>query len=115
MVVVSNRVQVAEGHEEEFAARFRSRAGLVERHHGFVRLEILRPDTIAMHGHQIGGSAYHVVLTYWARKEDFVAWTESEDFRTAHSQQQPKEMFAGPSVFEMHEVVQSAGRAVDAG
>jgi len=113
MIVVSNRVPVAKGHEAEFAARFRARAGLVENHPGFVRLEILRPEPIMLHGQQMGGSDYHVVLTYWERKEDFVAWTESQDFRTAHSQQPPKEMFAGPNVFEMHEIIQSAGQPVD--
>lgn len=109
MIVVSNRIPVARGHQEEFAARFRDRARLVERHPGFIRLEILRPEPIALHGKPMGGSDYHVVLTYWERKEDFVAWTESEDFRTAHSQRAPKEMFAGPNVFEMHRVIQSAG------
>ena len=113
MIVVSNRVPVAKGRGAEVAARFRDRAGMVEHHPGFVRLEILRPERITLHGHQMGGSDYHVVLTYWECKEDFVAWTESEDFRTAHSQQPPKEMFAGPNVFEMHEIIQSAGKAVD--
>lgn len=113
MIVVSNRVPVAKGHEAEFAARFRNRAGLVEHHPGFVRLEILRPESITLGGQQMGGSDYHVVLTYWERQEDFIAWTESEDFRTVHSQRAPKEMFAGPNVFEMHEVIQSAGKAVD--
>lgn len=114
MIVVANRVPVVKGREAEFAARFRDRAGLVEHHAGFVRLEILRPELLDVHGQQMGGSDYHVVLTYWERKEDFVAWTESGDFRKAHSQQPPKELFAGPSVFEMHEIIQSAGRAVDA-
>ena len=113
MIVVSNRIAVAKGQEAEFAARFRNRAGLVEHHPGFVRLEILRPEPIMLHGQPMGGSDYHVVLTYWEHKEDFVAWTESEDFRTAHSQRLPKEMFAGPNVFEMHEIIQSAGKAVD--
>ena len=113
MFVVSNRVPVAKGQEAEFAARFRQRAGLVEHHPGFVRLEILRPAPIMLQGQEMGGSVYHAVLTYWERKEDFVAWTESQDFRTAHSQQPPREMFAGPNVFEMHEVIQSAGKAVD--
>jgi len=39
-----------------------------------------------------------------------VAWTESEDFSRAHASRPPKEMFAGPSVFEMHEVIQTAGK-----
>ena len=107
MFVVSNRIPVAEGYEEEFAERFRTRAGLVEHHPGFVRLEICRPVKIAMHGHEMGGSAYHVVLTYWRRKEDFLAWVQSDDFRTAHNQRSSEGMFAGDSVFEMHEVIQS--------
>ena len=113
MFVVSNRIPVAKGHEEAFAERFRHRAALVDRHPGFVRLEILRPESISLHGGPMGGSEYHVVLTYWERKEDFVAWTESDDFRTAHSQLPPKEMFAGDNVFELHEVIQSAERAAD--
>ena len=62
-----------------------------------------------MGGHTLGASDYHVVLTYWQRKEDFVAWTQSEDFRTAHSDKPPEDMFAGPNVFELHEIIQSAG------
>ena len=40
MIVVSNRIPVAEGQEEPFAERFRGRVGLVEGHHGFIRLHI---------------------------------------------------------------------------
>jgi heme-degrading monooxygenase HmoA len=108
MIVVSNRIPVAKGHEEEFAQRFRDRAQLVERHPGFVRLEICRPVPVALHGREMGGSEYHVVLTYWERKEDFLAWVQSEDFRKAHSQRTPEGMFAGESVFEMHEIIQMA-------
>ncbi len=108
MIVVSNRIPVAVGHEAAFEERFRGRAGLVERHPGFVRLEILRPKPIQMHGRDMGGSPYYVVLTYWEREEDFVRWTESEDFRRAHADRPPKEMFAGPNVFELHEVIQTA-------
>ena len=109
MIVVSNRIPVAPGHEEAFAERFRGRAGLVEGHQGFVRLEILKPTEAAMHGRAMGRCPYHVVLTYWDRVEDFVAWTESDDFRKAHSDRPPPEMFAGDNVFELHEIVQSAG------
>jgi heme-degrading monooxygenase HmoA len=108
MIVVSNRIPVARGHEEAFEKRFEDRAGLVENHPGFIRLEILRPTSVQMHGQPLGGSSYYVVLTYWQRKEDFVRWTESEDFGRAHMNRPPKEMFAGPSVFEMHEVIQTA-------
>ena len=111
MIVVSNRIPVAKGHEAAFEERFRGRAGLVENHPGFVRLEILRPKPVTMHGGQMGGSDYYVVLTYWENEQAFVKWTESEDFRRAHASRPPKEMFAGPNVFEMHEVIQVADRA----
>lgn len=108
MIVVSNRIPVAPGQEQAFEARFRGRVGLVEKHAGFIRLEILRPKTVELHGAAMGGSNYYVVLTYWEDEHAFRAWTESEDFRRAHADRPPKEMFAGPNVFEMHEVIQIA-------
>jgi heme-degrading monooxygenase HmoA len=112
MIVVSNRIPVAAGHEAAFEERFRDRAGLVERHQGFVRMEILRPKQVMMHGKPLGGSQYYVVLTYWKSEADFVRWTDSEDFRQAHASRPPKEMFAGSNVFEMHEVIQTASASV---
>ncbi len=108
MVVVSNRIPVAAGQETAFEDRFRGRAGLVEHHPGFIRMELLRPRQVEMHGAPLGGSHYYVVLTYWASEADFVRWTESDDFRRAHANRPPAEMFAGPNVFEMHEVIQTA-------
>ncbi|HEV8661621.1 MAG TPA: antibiotic biosynthesis monooxygenase [Candidatus Methylomirabilis sp.] len=100
MIVVSNRIQVTKGQEGAFEQRFEGRARLVEHMPGFVRLEILRPMK----------SDYYVVLTYWASTKDFDAWTESPEFREAHAQRPPKEMFSGPNVFEMHEIVQHVER-----
>ena len=108
MIVVANRFQVAKGHEAAFEERFEGRARLVENHPGFVRLEILRPKSVTIQGGQMGGSDYYVALTYWENERAFVAWTESEDFRRAHANRPPKEMFGGPNVFEMHEVIQAA-------
>ena len=73
MIVVSNRIPLAPGHEEAFAERFRGRAGLVEGHIGFVRLEILKPTEVATHGRAMGRCPYHVVLTYWDRAEDLAS------------------------------------------
>ena len=110
MIVVANRIHVAKGQEEAFENRFKGRAGLVENHKGFVRFELLKPRAVEIHGREMGGSEYYAVLTYWESPEDFVRWTQSEDFQTAHSHRPPKEMFAGPNVFEMHEVIQRAYR-----
>jgi len=111
MILVANRIHVAKGQEEAFENRFKGRAGLVENHPGFIRLEILCPKPVKMHGKTTGGSDYYVVLTYWEDEQAFLNWTESEDFRIAHANRPPKEMFAGPNVFEMHEVIQTAAKS----
>lgn len=98
MIVVSNRIKVAEGFEKEFEERFAGRAGLVDKRPGFVSLEILRPLK----------SEYYVVLTHWSDEASFRAWTESAEFQEAHSNRPRAEIFAGPNVFEMHEVIQHA-------
>lgn len=100
MIVVSNRIPVAKGQEEAFEARFKGRARLVEQSPGFRRLEILRPMK----------SDYYIVLTYWENGQAFLDWTESAAFREAHANRPPKEMFTGPNVFEMHEVIQVAAK-----
>jgi heme-degrading monooxygenase HmoA len=98
MIVVSNRIQVAKGHEAEFEQRFEGRARLVESRVGFLRLEILRPIQ----------SDYYVVLTHWKDEISFRAWTDSAEFKEAHRNRPSAEIFAGPNVFEMHEVIQRA-------
>ena len=95
MIVVVNRILVAEGFEEEFEARFRDREGFVDKSPGFIRYELLRP---------VQAEPY-VVKTYWEDEASFEAWTRSEAFKEAHSQLPPKEMFAGPSALEIHEVL----------
>ena len=98
MIVVANRIQVTEGYEREFERRFEHRFGAVDHMQGFIRNEVLRPIT--------GG--HYIIMTHWETKEAFEAWTQSEEFKRAHANRPPKEMFAGPNVFEMHEVIQMA-------
>lgn len=99
MIVVANRIPVAEGYEAAFEDRFAGRAGRVEHRPGCMRMELLRPEE---------GNVY-VVRTYWENLEAFRAWTESEDFRQAHADPPPAEMFAGPNQMEIHRVVEAAG------
>ncbi|MCE2487663.1 MAG: antibiotic biosynthesis monooxygenase [Desulfurellaceae bacterium] len=99
MVVVTNRIPVAKGHEADFEERFRSRAGLIDTEPGFIRNEILRP---------IKGD-YYLVKTYWRSQADFERWTKSDSFRQAHSRRPPADMFAGSNVLEIHKVIQESG------
>ena len=83
MFVVANRIPVAEGRGE-----------------GFVSLEILRP----------ADADRYVVLTHWESEADFEAWTDSEEFRDAHSRDTPEGLVEGHPDLETHEVAMSAGR-----
>ena len=101
MIVVSNRIQVAKGRERDIEKRFEGRARLVETMPGFVRLEILRPIK----------SDYYSVVTHWQDEASFHAWTESAEFKEAHRNRPRAEIFAGPNVFEMHEIIQHAEKS----
>ena len=96
MLIVANRVPVAAGWEETFEERFRNRAGQIDKQPGFVRMQILRPQT---------DGAPYVVLTTWQDKAAFEAWVGSDDFKLAHSNPMPKEAFDGEGGMEMHEVI----------
>ncbi len=110
MIVVTNRIPVAEGHEEDFEDRFRRRRHLVDRSPGFLRNEVHRPRPVKF-DHETGRfvdnpdeAGFYEVKTWWRSMADFEAWTKSDSFREAHADRPPKEMFAGPSKLLVHEV-----------
>jgi len=113
MIVVTNRIPVSRGHEIDFEDRFKRRVHLVDRHPGFVRNEVHRPRPMKF-DHERGawsedpeGQGYYEVKTWWRTFDDFVAWTQSPAFAEAHANRPPREMFAGPNVLEVHEIVTS--------
>lgn len=119
MIVVTNRIPVAEGHEHDFEERFNNRVHLVDQSPGFIRNEVHRPRPMRFDPgsgefvHNPDEQGYYEVKTWWRSMEDFVAWTRSEAFAEAHKNRAPKEMFAGPSKLEVHEVFLST--ALDLG
>ncbi len=103
MIIVTNRIPVAEGHEIDFEDRFKKRVHLVDGAPGFVRNEVHRPQPMKF-DHETGGwvadpdkQGFYEVKTWWRSMEDFVAWTRSPAFGEAHKNRPPAEMFAGPS------------------
>ena len=75
--------------------------------------EVHRPRLLKF-DHEHGGwiedpeaQGYYEVKTWWRTFDDFVAWTKSPSFAEAHSSRPPKEMFAGPNVLEVHEILTS--------
>ncbi len=110
MIVVTNCIPVAQGHEIDFEDRFRNRVHLVDEAPGFIRNEVHRPRPMRF-DHESGGfvedadtEGYYEVKTWWRCMEDFAAWTRSEAFAEAHANRAPQEMFRGPSKLDVHEV-----------
>lgn len=99
MYIVTNRVPVAAGYEDMFEERFRNRAGQIDKQPGFVRMQVMKPDT---------PDTPYLVQTSWQDKAAFEAWVGSEDFRAAHSNPMPKDAFAGEGRIEMFEVLLTA-------
>lgn len=120
MIVVTNRIPVAEGYEIDFEDRFKKRVHLVDQAPGFVRNEVHRPRPMKF-DHESGRfipdpdePGYYEVKTWWRTMEDFEAWTRSDAFAAAHSSRPPKEMFSGPSKLIVHEAFLSTDLDVDA-
>ncbi|MBA2732049.1 MAG: antibiotic biosynthesis monooxygenase [Acidobacteria bacterium] len=93
MIVVMNRIQVAEGREADFEKTFTERDRAVDQMAGFVDLQVLRPAE---------GRTY-VVLTRWKSREAFEQWTQSEAFISAHRKQSPG-LAENRPVLEIYEV-----------
>ena len=113
MFVVTNRIPVSKSYEIDFEDRFKKRVHLVDRSPGFIRNEVHRPKPVKF-SHETGGwvedietQGYYEIKTWWRTLDDFVAWTKSPAFAEAHSSRPPKEMFAGPNVLEVHEILTS--------
>lgn len=117
MIVVTNRIPVAAGHEIDFEDRFKKRVHLVDRAPGFIRNEVHRPKPMTL-SHRTGAwtddpskQGYYEVKTWWRSFDDFVTWTKSEAFAEAHKHRAPKEMFAGPNELLVHEILTSTDLA----
>lgn len=93
MIVVMNRITVAEGREQEFEQTFLTRDRAVDQMTGFIDLQVLRPSE---------GRTY-IVMTRWNSREAFDTWTSSEAFLSAHKRPSPGFAESRP-VLEIYEV-----------
>ena len=95
VVVVSNRIPVAKGAEEEFERRWKNRKWTIANHPGFIRTEVLKPVR----------ADHYVVVTHWKTMKEFEDWTKSDAFMESHANAPPKQSFSGPSKLEIHEII----------
>jgi heme-degrading monooxygenase HmoA len=93
MIVVMNRITIAQGREQDFEQTFLERDRAVDQMTGFIDLQVLRPAE---------GRTY-IVMTRWTSREAFDNWTTSEAFLSAHRKQSPGLSESRP-VLEIYEV-----------
>lgn len=97
--VVANRVFVKQAYAGEFEQRFRDRSGQINQQPGFVRMEVLKPQS---------EKTPYVVLTHWENEQAFKNWVGSEDFKRAHQNPMDKDAFLDGGGLEQHEVIISS-------
>lgn len=93
MLVVANRLPVADDREGEFEELFEERAREVTGLTGLKRLELLRADS----------SGVYVTRAYWESREAFDQWRSSKAFQTVHAGL-PAGMFTGSNELEIYEL-----------
>ena len=100
MFIAMNRFKIKPGHEQEFIDVWKGRDSHLHTVPGFMEFHLLQ-----------GPSNEEFTLfsshSTWDSKQDFVNWTESEQFRKAHAGAGGKTMniYLGPPQFEGFEAV----------
>ena len=99
MYCVMNRVWVKPEYYQEFETRFQNRAGQIDKQPGFVRMQILKPES---------DDTPFVVYTLWESQASFMQWTQSDDFKLAHQNPMSKDAFYKQGGLEQFHVVISS-------
>jgi heme-degrading monooxygenase HmoA len=104
MFVAMNRFRIVAGHEEAFENIWKGRESSLAEMPGFKAFHLLRGDTNVEEGFTLFASH-----TVWASKDDFTAWTKSENFRQAHKNAgDNRGIYLGPPKFEGFTAVEGA-------
>lgn len=78
MFIAMNRFKVAKGKETDFEQIWRSRESYLHELEGFAAFSLLR-------GPEREDHTLYSSHTVWGNKDQFTAWTRSEQFRKAHA------------------------------
>lgn len=99
MYIAMNRFKVSAERIEEFETVWRTRERHLDEMKGFKKFQVLKGEVTENY-------CYYISKTDWDSKEDFFAWTNSEQFKAAHANAKtPKGIILGPPQFEGFEVV----------
>jgi heme-degrading monooxygenase HmoA len=101
MFIAMNRFKVAKGQEDAFEDIWRSRRTRLDEMPGFVAFHLLR-------GPEREDHTLYSSHTTWSDRDDFTAWTQSEQFRESHRNAgKNKGVYLGHPEFEGFEAVLS--------
>ncbi|WP_112662767.1 antibiotic biosynthesis monooxygenase family protein [Microvirga flavescens] len=104
MFIAMNRFKVSTGAATEFEQIWLKRESYLHELEGFVEFHLLRGP--AREDHVLYSS-----YTLWETKAHFEAWTQSEQFRVAHTRASAgPQLTLGHPEFEGFEVLQTIGR-----
>ncbi len=104
MFIAMNRFKVRKDATQDFEDLWASRDSHLARVHGFVEFHMLR-------GPEHEDHVLYASHTVWASKDDFTAWTVSEEFRMAHAKAPgAKPLYLSHPNFEGFEVIQTITR-----
>jgi heme-degrading monooxygenase HmoA len=107
MYIAMNRFRVKRGAEDDFERVWRTRDSYLDRMPGFVSFHLLK-------GPQSDDHTLYSSHTVWRTREAFEAWTNSEEFRLAHSRARTgstNALYLEHPKFEGFEVRQTIGRS----
>jgi heme-degrading monooxygenase HmoA len=101
MFIAMNRFKVIRGEETAFEELWLSRESRLDEMPGFIEFHLLR-------GPEREDHTLYSSHALWASREDFTAWTQSEQFRAAHrSAGSAKPLYLGHPELEGFDVIQT--------
>lgn len=104
MFIAMNRFKVKTDRQVEFEAVWKGRDSRLAELPGFKGFHLLKGPV-----NEEDGITLYASHTVWASRDDFLAWTKSEQFRDAHRNAGGnKDLYAGPPQFEGFEAVEGA-------
>ena len=100
MYIAMNRFRIKPGCEEEFIDIWRSRDSYLDTVPGFKSFHLLQ-------GAADDSCTLFASHSIWESRQDFINWTESEQFRKAHAGAggKTRDIYLGPPQFEGFESV----------
>ena len=97
--IAMNQFSILDDRHEEFEQVWKSRERHLKEMKGFLNFQLLKGD--AKEGQRV-----YISHSTWSSKNDFLAWTESEQFQKAHQNARtPQGIIQGPPRFSGYEVI----------